>query len=436
MNVLLIGGGGREHAIAEAIKRSRHDVKLYTAMSKRNPGIARLSEDVLLMKETEVERIKDYVLEKGIELCFIGPEAPLAAGMTDQLEAGGVRVFGPTLDAARIEFDKAWTRNFMQEHKIKGNPHFKVFDRSQLREAHEFIDLLGDVVVKPAGLTGGKGVRVMGDHFRTLDDAKEYTDLVLEKDDVVIEERLVGEEFTLQAFSDGTHLSFAPAVQDHKRAYDGDRGPNTGGMGSYSDVGETLPFMNYYDLDAAREIMQETIDALKADGIIYKGLLYGQFMLTREGPKVIEFNARFGDPEAMNTLPLLNTDIIDIAEHVTTGKLNELDVSFKERASVCKYLVPEGYPEDPVTDTEIRITEPLGDALLFYSSVYEKDGKVYTTSSRAIALVGIAENIIEAEAIVEEAMHAIKGSLHARHDIGTEQLLQQRIDHMNQVRGR
>ncbi|OYT64022.1 phosphoribosylamine--glycine ligase, partial [Methanosarcinales archaeon ex4484_138] len=130
------------------------------------------------------------------------------------------------------------------------------------------------------------------------------------------------------------------------------------------------------------------------------------------------------------------TDIIDIAEHVTTGKLNELDVSFKERASVCKYLVPEGYPEDPVTDTEIRITEPLGDALLFYSSVYEKDGKVYTTSSRAIALVGIAENIIEAEAIVEEAMHAIKGSLHARHDIGTEQLLQQRIDHMNQVRGR
>jgi len=217
LNVLLIGGGGREHAIAEAIKRSRHDVKLYTAMSKRNPGIARLSEDVLLMKETEVERIKDYALEKGIELCFIGPEAPLAAGMTDQLEAGGVRVFGPTLDAARIEFDKAWTRN-----------------------------------LKPAGLTGGKGVRVMGDHFRTLDDAKEYTDLVLEKDDVVIEERLVGEEFTLQAFSDGTHLSFAPAVQDHKRAYDGDRGPNTGGMGSYSDVGETLPFMNYYGRTESR----------------------------------------------------------------------------------------------------------------------------------------------------------------------------------------
>jgi len=436
LNVLLIGGGGREHAIAETIKRSRHDVKLYTVMSKRNPGIARLSEDVLLLKETEVERIRDYALDKGIELCFIGPEAPLAAGMTDRLEANGIRVFGPSLDAARIEFDKAWTRTFMQEHRIKGNPRFQIFEQSQAREAHEFIDLLEDVVVKPAGLTGGKGVRVMGDHFKTLEDAKEYTDEVLEKDKAVIEERLVGEEFTLHAFSDGTHLSFAPAVQDHKRAYDGDLGPNTGGMGSYNDAGKTLPFMVDEDLDAAREIMQETIDALKAEGIIYKGLLYGQFMLTRDGPTVIEFNARFGDPEAMNTLPLLETDIIDIAEHIATGTLNDLDISFRERASVCKYLVPEGYPEDPVADTEIRITEPLGDALLFYSSVYEEEGKVYTTSSRAIALVGIAENIVEAEEIVEEAMHAIEGALYARHDIGTEQLIQQRINHISQIRGR
>lgn len=435
MNVLLIGGGGREHAIAEAIKRSRYDVKLYTVMSRRNPGIARLSEDVLLLKETEVDRIRGYAVENGIELSFIGPEAPLAAGVADSLEREGIKVFGPTMDAARIEFDKAWARTFMEEHGIKGSPRFQVFEQREAREAHEFIDELEDVVVKPAGLTGGKGVRVMGDHFTSTDDAKEYADEVLKNDRVVVEERLTGEEFTLQAFTDGRHLSFAPAVQDHKRAYDGDLGPNTGGMGSYSSRGRILPFMNDDDLDAAEKIMQETIDALKSEGITYRGLLYGQFMLTRDGPMVIEYNARFGDPEAMNILPLLETDIIDIAEHVATGTLSSLDISFRERATVCKYLVPEGYPEDPVSETEIQIRDPPRNALLFYSSVHEEDGKIYTTSSRAIALVGIGETIAEAEGIVEEAMHAIKGPLYARHDIGTEELIQKRIDHMNQIRG-
>jgi len=432
LNVLLVGGGGREHAIATAIKKSTHEVLLYTAMSKKNPGIAKLSEDILLVKETDVDRIATYATENNIELAFIGPEAPLAAGITDKLQMHNINVFGPTKNAARIEFDKAWTRNFMKKHKIKGCPVFQVFDQTQAVQAHRFIDEIKDVVIKPAGLTGGKGVRVMGDHFNTTEEAKQYSDQVLKKDRVVVEERLTGEEFTLQAFSDGKHLAFTPAVQDHKRAYEGDKGPNTGGMGSYNDATDVLPFMDNDDLDAAKEIMQQTIDALNSENISYKGVLYGQFMLA-DHPTVIEYNARFGDPEAMNTLPLLQTDIIDVAQYMAAGTLNSLDVTFEEKASVCKYTVPEGYPEHPLKDSEVTIT-PVDDALLFYSSVYERDGKIYTTGSRAIAVVGIAENLGKAERLAENGVNSIQGRLYSRHDIGTEQLIQQRIDHMKELR--
>jgi phosphoribosylamine--glycine ligase len=435
LNVLLVGGGGREHAIAAAIKKSGHKLRLYTAMSKKNPGIARLSEDILLVKETEVENITEYAKQHNIEFAFIGPEAPLAAGITDALEAENIPVFGPSKSAARIEFDKAWTRDFMQKHNIKGCPRFKVFDQTQKIQAHEFIDELQDVAIKPAGLTGGKGVRVTGDHLPTVKEAKQYTDEVLKKDRVVVEERLIGEEFTLQAFSDGEHLAFTPAVQDHKRAFDGDRGPNTGGMGSYSDKTDTLPFMSDTELEAAKQIMQQTLDALNSEGITYKGLLYGQFMLTAKGPMVIEYNARFGDPEAMNTLPLLQTDIIDLAEHITRGNLHKLKVNFERKATVCKYLVPEGYPDNPVADSEITITPPKNNTLLFYSSVYEQNGKIYTTTSRAVAVVGIAETLQEAEQLAQQAAENIKGKLYHRADIGTQPLIQQRINHMRQLRG-
>lgn len=434
MKVLLVGGGGREHAIAETIKKSTHSPRLYTAMSKKNPGITRLSEDVLLVKETETEKITAYAAEHGIDAAFIGPEAPLAAGITDALESEGIPVFGPDRSAARVEFDKAWMRDFMQKHHIKGCPRFKVFDEAQQSEAHEFIEELGEVAVKPAGLTGGKGVRVSRDHFSTVEDAKHYADEVLKKHRVVVEELLIGEEFTLQAFSDGKHLAFTPAVQDHKRAFEGDRGPNTGGMGSYSDKTDTLPFMTPGELEEAKHIMQQTLDALRSEGILYRGVLYGQFMLTAKGPMVIEYNARFGDPEAMNTLPLLQTDIIDLAEHITRGSLNRLDVDFKRKASVCKYLVPEGYPEHPVADSKITITPPEK-ALLFYSSVYEKDGSIYTTTSRAVAVVGLADSIAEAEKIAQQAITGVSGRLYHRRDIGTLELIQQRVKHMRQLRG-
>jgi len=223
-------------------------------------------------------------------------------------------------------------------------------------------------------------------------------------------------------------------VQDHKRAYEGDLGPNTGGMGSYNDAGNLLPFMIESDFIEAKEIMEDVIGKVKEEtGEKYKGILYGQFILTASGIKVIEFNARFGDPEAMNILPLLETDFIDIAEAVAAGTLDTLDVRFSKKASVCKYTVPAGYPKDPTTDAPIEVGD-MDKALLFFSSVYEDGGVVYTTGSRAVAVVGIADTIAEAEKIAEQALSNVKGPLECRHDIGKKELIQKRIDHMKDLR--
>ncbi|NOR48191.1 MAG: phosphoribosylamine--glycine ligase, partial [Methanosarcinaceae archaeon] len=322
---------------------------------------------------------------------------------------------------------------FMKKHNIGGCPIFGVF--TEKSEMDAFIDKVGNVAVKPAGLTGGKGVKVMGDQLPDIGAAKVYAASLLEGDSVVIEENLVGEEFTLQAFVDGKSLAFSPTVQDHKRAFEGDLGPNTGGMGSYTNTGALLPFLVSDDVEQAKQIMKDTVRALYDEtGVLYKGTLYGQFMLTKDGPKVIEFNARFGDPEAMNVLPLLETDYVDVISAIADGTLANLDVKFSEKATVCKYAVPAGYPDNPTKDSEV-IAGDIGDALLFYSSVYEKDGKVYTTGSRAVAVVGMADSIADAEAIAQNALDNIEGDLHSRRDIGTAAVVQKRIDHMKEIRG-
>jgi phosphoribosylamine--glycine ligase len=433
MKVLLVGGGGREHAIADAIIRSRKNPELYAAMSKKNPGIARLCKDFMLVKETEPSII-DYAVKNKIELAVIGPEAPLAAGISDHLWDAGIPVVGPRKLAAQIEFDKAWTREFMKKYKIPGCPGFKVFRKGE-SGTDEFIDEIGDVVIKPAGLTGGKGVRVMGDHF-DINGAKVYAREVLKNDDLVIEERLIGEEFTVQAFVDGNTLAYAPSVQDHKRAYEGDKGPNTGGMGSYNDSKDILPFMKESDYTDAKKIMKDTVLAIKKEtGVPYQGILYGQFMATAKGISVIEFNARFGDPEAMNVLPILENDFLDVCGAVVNGTLDKTRVTFKKQATVCKYAVPAGYPDNPVKDSVVELAE-VKDAFLFYSSVYEKDNKIYTTGSRAIAVLGMADSIWEAEKKAQKGLSALKGALHSRRDIGTEELIRKRIQHMKQLRAK
>lgn len=434
MNVLVVGGGGREHAIAAAIAQSRKDPVIFAVMAKKNPGISRLCQDFLLERETDVKKIVDYATANNIDLAFIGPEAPLAAGLADALEDIGIGVVGPRKAVAQIEFDKAWARNFMRKHGIEGCPVFEVF--TEKGPMFDFIAKLGNVAIKPAGLTGGKGVKVMGDQLPSVKDAQEYAAQLLGSGSVVVEENLVGEEFTLQAFVDGEHLAFSPTVQDHKRAFENDLGPNTGGMGAYTNAGEILPFLRAEDVNQAKRIMQHTVKGLYTEtGVKYKGVLYGQFMVTKNGPRVIEFNARFGDPEAMNVLPLLETDIVDVMSAVVGGTLDKLAVKFSKKATVCKYAVPAGYPDNPSKDKEVSVGD-IGDALVFYASVYEENNKIYTTGSRAIAVVGIADSIAKAEKKAQEALDNIIGDLHSRRDIGTTSLIQKRIDHMNKIRGR
>ncbi|OIB57214.1 phosphoribosylamine--glycine ligase [Natrialba sp. SSL1] len=425
--VLLIGGGGREHAIARALEAS--EVDLYACAGNRNPGIARIADGFETLETTNPKAVLEFAEEVDATIAVVGPEAPLQAGVADELESAGIYAFGPKEAEARIETDKAFQRRFMAEHDIPGCPDFETFD--DMDAACDFVDEYdGDLAIKPAGLTGGKGVKVIGDQV-TAEEGKEYI-RDSDYDRIVLEERLIGEEFTVQAFVANGDVRTAPAVQDHKRAYEGDEGPNTGGMGSYSDATTALPFMTDADYDDAVSIIEATVDALED----YRGILYGQFMLTSEGPKVIEFNARFGDPEAMNTLPVLETDFLDILTAARDGdSLPALE--FAPQATVCKYAVPEGYPTDPEAGAKVQVDEEsAGDALLYYASVDERDDGIYTTTSRSFAVVGRADSITEAEQIAEAALEvAGEEGLHMRHDIGKPELVQQRIDHVEELRG-
>jgi len=423
--VLLVGGGGREHAIARALAP---DCSLYAAAINRNPGIVELADGFEKISETDTEALVEYAEEVEATLAVVGPESGLQAGVADALDNAGIYTFGPQAEEARIETDKAFQRRFMKKNDIPGCPVFETFD--DMDAACEYIDQSEiDLAVKPAGLTGGKGVKVIGDQV-DKEGAKEY----IRSEDyerVVLEERFVGEEFTLQAFVTDGDLRTTPAVQDHKRAYEGDEGPNTGGMGSYSDTSFELPFMNDGDYEAAVEIMEATVEAMPA----YKGILYGQFMLTSDGPKVIEYNARFGDPEAMNTLPVLETPFLDVLTAARDGEqLPELE--FSNQATVCKYAVPAGYPTDPDSGAKIEVDEDsVGDGLLFYASVDERDDGLYTTTSRSFAVVGLADSIAAAEKIADDALAAAGDGLRIRHDIGKADLVQQRVDHMAELRG-
>ena len=409
MKVLIVGNGAREHAIAKALALS--DVELHSAMARRNPGITGLSKETVIMDINDTGLYKRF---KGIDMAFIGPEAPLAAGVTDALNTMEIPVVGPTRAAARLEWSKAYTREFLDEQGIAGNPDFAVCRNKA--EVQEFVSGHPDVAAKPDVLTGGKGVKITGEHLHGAQEIIDYSMERIEEDGlIVLEEKLSGNEFTLQAFTDGSRVEVMPLVRDYKRAYDGDTGPNTGSMGSYSCPDHGLPMISEESVRRGTEIMEETVRKLTGIGTAFKGTLYGGFMETDRGVYLIEYNCRFGDPEAMNVLSLLEDPLLDIGWGIIDGKLRK--PSFERKATVCVYLVPEGYPVDPKRDSEVFITAP-GDSELYFASVHEESGAIMTTGSRAIALLAKGDTVEEAGEKVYRDIPQIRGDLFYRTDIG------------------
>ncbi len=431
MKVVLVGNGAREHAIAEKLAQ---DCELYAVMSKKNPAIAQLSKQYWICDIENTDAVRKVLRGRSFDLGFSSPDATLAAGISDVLAEMGMLVASPSKAAARIEWDKSYMRSLHEKYKVRGEPRHEVV--TSMEDALRVIKDYEQVAVKPLGLTGGKGVKVSGDHFTEIDEKVAYAQSLIEKDgSVLIEEKLVGEEFTLQAFCDGSRIALMPPVQDHKRAYTGDKGPNTGGMGSYS-TGKLLPFLEQSDLDEAKKIIEDTAYALKKDGHPFKGILYGQFILTKDSLKLIEFNARFGDPEAMNVLSLLETSLSDVFLSMAEGQLQA--PKFSEDCTVVKYLVPEGYPDRPKKDVVVEINDAAIEktgAAVYYASVYEKEGKILTTSSRSFGILGRAKTLEEAQRISEAACSYIDGSLWHREDIGTKKLIERKIEHMRSLRG-
>ena len=436
MKILLIGSGAREHCIAETLKRNKK-AELYSYVKSKNPGIIGLSKSFELGSYNDLEKIRDYANKIKPDFAFIGPEEPLNNGVVDLLKEINIESVGPTKSLARLETSKSFARNLLRKYKIEGNPKFEIFNKNNINDAKVFIDSLNQCVIKPDGLTGGKGVKVQSDHFQTKKEALDYCKEVLQTHpSVIVEEKLEGEEFSLQCLTDGKTVVATPPAQDHKRAFNGDKGPNTGGMGSYSCENHLLPFLTKNDVEEALKITQKAAEAIyKETGEFYKGVMYGGFIVTKNGIKLLEYNARFGDPEAMNVLPLMETDFVEVCNAVINQNLDKIKIRFQSKATVCKYIVPKGYPDNPAKNEKIEIGAIPKDARLYYASVEQKEEGLYTTSSRAVACLGIADNLDAAEKIAEEATKSVKGKLFHRDDIGTKKLIEKRVSHMKDVLG-
>jgi phosphoribosylamine--glycine ligase len=433
--ILVIGSGAREHAIVRALGRSPQDKEIFCLASNMNPGIAELCDEILIGNFNDPDFVVSYAKETDATLAIVGPENPLAAGIADALWDTGVKTVGPKKDLAQLETSKAFARNLLKEYDIPGGPKYQTFDA--VGGVTDFLNELGEnYVVKYDGLAGGKGVKVAGDHLHSHDEALAYCQELVDSDgEFVIEEKFVGEEFSLMSFCDGDNLKHMPAVQDHKRACEGDTVPYTGGMGTYSDANHSLPFLTNNDISQALEINIQTARAIKDKfGVGYKGILYGGFMATASGVSLVEYNARFGDPEAMNVLSLLESDFIDICIGVADGTLDQVDVQFANKATVCKYAVPDGYPDSPVKGEPIDVSKVKNLDGLFFASVDFKGTSLVEAGSRTIAMVGVADTISDAEALAEKEVSSISGPLFHRTDIGTDKIVQKRVDHMNSLR--
>lgn len=424
----IIGKDGRTTAVERQLKKNT-DVVCEVHSDGKN-----------MRKPDALDIIRRSVRRFAPDFVFIGNEEPLEVGVVDLLrDEFAIPCIGPTRKLAQIESSKAFTRNLVEKHGISGNPKFKVF--RSLNGIEAYLAELGEFVVKPDGLTGGKGVKVSNVHMFSLEEALGYCREILESDHaaVVIEEKLEGEEFSLMSFCDGHTLAHMPLVQDHKRVGEGDTGPNTGGMGSYSCSDHSLPFVRPEELRQAQEINEMVAASLlKETGEPYKGILYGGFMVTASGLKLLEYNARFGDPETMNVLSILESDLASIFRHIIAGSLSEADVQFSTMATVCKYKVPNKYPDDPVSQCDIDLSEMPAESnqlKIYPAGLDHRGGSIYRlTGSRALGVVGVAQTLEEAESIAESAAVKVKGPVFHRRDIGTAALVQLRVDHLASLR--
>jgi phosphoribosylamine--glycine ligase len=411
LKVLVVGHGAREHAIVR--KLAEEEIEIYAGMGRLNPGIEDLSENVEII---DINDPSSYNRFKGMDLAIIGPEGPLAAGIVDKLEEMAIPTMGPRRSAAKLEWSKAYTREILERNNIPGNPDYKIC--GDISDVKNFLDIHNEVAVKPDGLTGGKGVKITGEHLKGRAETIEYASKKIKEDGLVIlEEKLQGKEFVLQSFTDGNRVVVMPLVRDYKRAYDGDRGPNTGSMGSFSSPDHKIPDISEKSIRRGKEIIESTVRAITKSGEQFKGVLYGGFMDTQEGIYLLEFNVRFGDPEALNVLSIMETPLTDVGFSIIEGNL--LTPKFRNMGTVCVYLVPKGYPTNPKTGKTIKIQEPKK-SQLYYASVYRDGQEIKTTGSRAIALLAKGKTIPEAREKVYNDIPKIEGELFYRTDIAKD----------------
>jgi phosphoribosylamine--glycine ligase len=416
MNVLIIGSGGREHAIATCVAKSKRVDKIYCAPG--NAGIADLAECVNI-PVMDFDMQVDFAKNNDIDFVIVGPDDPLVAGCVDAFEAAGIKVFGPRANAAIIEGSKAFSKDLMKKYDIP-TAAYENFDNAE--DALAYLETASfPIVLKADGLALGKGVLICKD----LEEAKAgVKEIMLDKhfgdagNRMVIEEFMTGREVSVLAFCDGTTIKTMTSAQDHKRAKDGDQGLNTGGMGTFSPS----PF--YTDEIAQfcqKEVYEKTMAAMKAEGRDFVGVLFTGLMLTDKGPKVLEFNARFGDPEAQVVLPRMKNDIIDVMEACVDGRLDEIDLQFEDNAAVCVVLASDGYPVSYEKGFEIKGLESFEGKdgyYVFHAGTKFAGQKTVTNGGRVLGVTAKGADLKEARANAYEATKWIDFDKYMRNDIG------------------
>ncbi len=415
MKVLIVGGGGREHALAWRLSRSKKVKKLFAAPG--NPGITEIGTCVDILA-TDIQGLARFAEEKKIDLTVVGPEVPLALGIADEFERRGLRIFGPNKNASRIEADKAFARDFMHRFGIPA-PKFQIYDT--IHAALKYTKTINKypVVVKASGLAGGKGAIIVNtrkEYEKTVDELLVQHRLGEAGNTIVVEEFLIGQECSVFVLTDGIRLTYLPSSQDHKKLHDRNRGPNTGGMGAYAPYPTNRRVSNIIE----NVIMQPTVLSLRDQGIDYKGVLYAGLILTSLGPKVLEYNCRFGDPEAQVILPIIDGDLVDALCAVADGKLGDIEIKAKNQWSICVVLTSGGYPFDYPVGEEIQLKEKLSaKTLLFQAGTRKEDSKLVTASGRVLNVVYTHENLkIAKQKVYEEIKKIYFKGMYYRKDIG------------------